>query len=113
MLGVVRPEAMPDWAKESLARLQGEKEKPLPEKQYAGKYEIIEQIGVGQKVFVLGRNPNAVEPYGTWQGYKNSSRGFDLGHYFSTRENAKADLHVRAGQEQKHLDCRKRNDGAR
>ena len=108
VLGVVRD--LPDWAKESLARLQSELEKPAAEKKYAGKYEIIENIEVGQKVFALGHNPGAVQPYGTWQSYKESSRGFDDGHYFSTHEDAKNDLQRRAGQEQKRLDSPKRSD---
>lgn len=108
ILGVVKD--LPDWAKESLARLQSDLEKPVTEKRYAGKYEIIENITVGQKVFALGHNPGAVQPYGTWQSYKDSSRGFDDGHYFSSHEDAKADLQRRAGQEQKRLDSPKRSD---
>lgn len=111
VLGVVKE--LPDWAKESLNRLRGEHDKPTAEKQFAGRYEIIDRIEAGQKVFVLGYNANAPQPYGTWMGYKDSSRGFDMGHYFSTCEAAHADLHDRAAQEQKRLDGRKRNNEAR
>jgi hypothetical protein len=111
VLGIVKE--LPDWAKESLNQLQGEHDKPTAEKQFAGRYEIIDRIEAGQKVFALGYNANAPQPYGTWMGYKDSSRGFDMGHYFSTREVANTDLHDRAAQEQKRLDSRKRSDDAR
>ncbi|MFT9057237.1 MAG: hypothetical protein ABF449_11610 [Ethanoligenens sp.] len=111
VLGIVKE--LPDWAKESLANLRGEQDKATTEKQFAGNYEIIDRIEAGLKVFALGHNPNAPQPYGTWQGYKDSRRGFDMGHYFSTYEEAAADLHDRAAQEQKRLDSRKRNDEAR
>lgn len=110
VLGVIRPEAMPDWAKESLARLQAELNKPFAERQYVGNYEIIQNIEAGRKVFVLGHNPKAPQPYGTWESTKNSVRGFDCGHYFSIHEAAENDLHARAGKEQKYLDGKKRTD---
>lgn len=113
VLGVVRPECMPDWAKESLLRVQAEMEKVTGEKEYAGNYEIIERIEVGQKVFVLGYNEKAANPYGTWQGYKNSRGDFDWGHYFDTREEAKTDMHERAAKERARLDEKKRSNGAR
>jgi len=113
VLGVVRPEAMPDWAKEGLARVQAERGKSVEEKEFAGKYEIIDRIEAGQKVFALGYCEKAAQPYGTWQGYKNSRGNFDWGHYFSDRETATADLHKRAGEEQKRLDAKKRTDEAR
>jgi hypothetical protein len=110
VLGVIKPEALPDWAKESLARIQGEKDKPAEEKEYAGNYEIIERIPAGQKVFVLGHNAKAPQPYGTWQGYKNSHGNFDWGHYFSDYEAAKTDMHDRAAKERQRLDTPKRSD---
>jgi hypothetical protein len=36
VLGVVKPEAMPEWTKESLARLMSEKDKPAEEREFAG-----------------------------------------------------------------------------
>ena len=30
-------------------------------------YNIIEQFLIGEQVFVLGENPNAPQPYVTWQ----------------------------------------------
>jgi hypothetical protein len=113
VLGEIRPEAMPDWAKDGLARVNAERDKPATEKEFAGKYEIIDRIEAGQKVFALGYCEKAAQPYGTWQGYKNSRSNFDYGHYFSDREAANADLHKRAGEEQKRLDTKKRNNEAR
>ncbi|OGO91732.1 MAG: hypothetical protein A2Y17_13295 [Clostridiales bacterium GWF2_38_85] len=114
VLGVVRTEAMPDWAKVSLVQLQGKRDKPTEQKEYAGNYEIIERIEVGQKVYGLGFREGAVQPYGTWQGWKNSNRGFDAGHYFSDVETAKADLHDRAAKEQERIDRpKRREEGAR
>lgn len=110
VLGVIRPEAVPDWAKDGLARVEAERGKPAEEKEFAGKYEIIDRIEAGQKVFALGYNEKAANPYGTWQGYKNSRGNFDWGHYFDTHEAAKADLHDRAAKEQHRLDNHKRSD---
>ncbi len=50
VLGVVRSESLPHWAKENLAKLRSDMEKPLQTKEFAGRYEIIERIEVGQKV---------------------------------------------------------------
>jgi hypothetical protein len=110
VLGIIKHEAMPDWAKESLARITYEKDKPAETKEFAGKFEIIERIAAGQKVFVLGYCERAAQPYGTWQGYKNSHGNFDWGHYFNDHEAAKLDLHDRAAKEQKRLDSPKRSD---
>ena len=108
VLGVVRE--LPDWAKECLARIQNEIQKPTAEKEYAGRYEITERIEVGQKVLALGHNEKAAQPYGTWEGRKESKSSFDYGHYFSTYEDAKADLQDRAAKEQQYLDRHKRSD---
>jgi len=110
VLGVVRPECVPDWAKESLARIQGEKEKPAEEKEYAGNYEIIERIKVGKKVFALGHNEKAPNPYGTWEGRKDRKNSFDYGHYFNSYEDAKTDLQDRSAKEQQFLTRHKRSD---
>jgi len=107
--GIVLPSAMPDWAKESLAKIKKEIDKPISEKKYAGNYEIVEIVEVGNKIFALGHNANAPAPYGTWQSFNKGSRGFDLGHYFSTLEAAKKDLNSRARHEQQYIDRNKRN----
>lgn len=113
VLGAVRAEHLPSWAKESLIRLQEEKDKPPQAKEFAGRYEITERMEVGQKVFALGHNKAAAQPYGTWQGRKGVKDSFDLGHYFSTYETAKTDLQDRAAKEQKHTERQKRNDKER
>lgn len=110
VLGVVRPECIPDWAKESLERIQGGISKPAEEKEFAGNYEITERIEAGQKVFALGHCEKAANPYGTWQGYKNRKNDFDYGHYFDDYESAKADLRERAASEQQRMGRTKRGD---
>lgn len=114
VLGEVKPEHLPQWAKENLARIQDEREKSVADKEFAGRYEIVERIAVGQKVFALGHNKDAAEPYGTWQGYKDSKGNFDYGHYFSSYDAAKSDLRERAAKEQERIARpRRREDGAR
>ena len=114
VLGVVRSESLPHWAKENLAKLRSDMEKPLQTKEFAGRYEIIERIEVGQKVFALGHNKDAAQPYGTWQGRKDVKNSFDLGHYFSDYDAAKDDLRDRAAKEQRHIERpKRREDGAR
>jgi hypothetical protein len=105
-----------NWAKERLALIQAEMDKPAETKEFkefAGNYEIIDRIEVGQKVYILGFCERAAQPYGTWQGYKRSAGNFDYGHYFNDRDEAKTDMHKRAGEEQRRLDVKKRSDGAR
>jgi len=108
VLGVVK--ALPDWAKENLARIQAEKDRPAAAKEFAGNYEIVERIEVGQKVFALGHCGRAACPYGTWQGFKHGTGNFDWGHYFNDYETAKTDLHDRAAKEQGRLDGKMRSD---
>jgi len=52
VMGVIKE--LPEWAKEHLARVLSEKEKPTEDKQFAGRYEIIERVEVGEKIFALG-----------------------------------------------------------
>jgi hypothetical protein len=111
VLGVIKE--LPYWAKESLERILSEMDKPAEEKEYAGNYEIIEHIAVGQKMFVLGHYEKAPNPYGTWQGYKDSKGDFDWGHYFDTYKSAKTDMRERAAKEQTRLDRPKRDDKGR
>jgi hypothetical protein len=110
VLGVIRDECIPVWAKESLVRIQAQISKPAAEKEFAGNYEITERIEVGQKVFVLGHCERAANPYGTWQGYKNSKGSFDWGHYHDDYDSAKADLRERAASEQQRLGRGKRDE---
>lgn len=110
VLGEVKPECMPDWAKESLARIKSEIEKPAETKEFAGNYEITERMEVGKKVFALGYCEKAASPYGTWQGRADSENSFDVGHYFNDYESAKNDLQDRAAKEKQRTDSHKRSD---
>ncbi len=113
VLGIVNSEHIPHWAKVKHEQFRNEEKTPPKGKEFAGRYEIIERIEVGQKVFALGHNKNAVQPYGTWQGRKDS-KGFDYGHYFSDYNDAKEDLRERAAKEQRHIERpKRREDGAR
>lgn len=64
---------------------------PEKEPEMVANYRVVRRIPVNNKVFVIGHNPNAVQPYGTWQGYKDSP-GKDWGHYFKSRSDAWGDL---------------------
>lgn len=98
---------LPDWAKERLSVIKAEIENarnPQPKKEapeVIGGYTIIERIKVGQKTFVLGENPNAVQQFVTWQQLEGQ-KGYDWGHYFNDREVAQKDLHARAESEREN-----------
>jgi len=110
VLGQVKSECIPDWAKKGLTKILEEKDKLTEVKERAGDYEIIERIEAGKKVLALGYNEKAVMPYGTWEGWRDRKNSFNYGHYFSNREEAKADLQERAAYEQKRLTRHKRSD---
>jgi hypothetical protein len=112
VLGVIRPECLPDWAAERLATIQEGKSIPDAESETIANYAILQRITVGKKVFVFGANLKAVQPYATWQG-RTDRQGYDTGHYFSDRAKALTDLHERAAKEQTYLDRPKRNDRSR
>ena len=100
VLGEIK--VLPDWAKERLAMIRADREaeKQLdltPLERVAG-YEITERVQVGKKQFVLGENPNAVNPFVTWQHLEGRT-GYDHGHYFDNRDKALADLNTRAENE--------------
>jgi hypothetical protein len=100
VLGVIKE--LPDWAQERLAAIQAEREvnrqpKPAAPETVAG-YTVTERVQVGEKLFVLGENPGAVSPFATWR-HTDGREGYDVGHYFQSREKAMADLHRRAEKE--------------
>jgi hypothetical protein len=72
---------------------------PCPEPEAVQGYVISDRIPVGDKVFVLAYNPNAVEKYVTWQGYASNSKRYDWGHYWSDRSQAWTDCFRRADAE--------------
>lgn len=95
---------LPAWAAVRLDAISAEREaakKPAPEsipQEKVTGYTIAERVKVGKKTFVLGENPKAVSPFVTWQQLEGRS-GYDLGHYFSDKDKALADLHTRADRE--------------
>jgi hypothetical protein len=99
VLGVVKE--LPDWAKERVTAIQAEREaarqpKPAAPEIVAG-YEILERVSVGDKTFVMGHNREA-DSYATWQ-HTQGRDGYDLGHYYQSREKAVRDLNARADKE--------------
>lgn len=63
-------------------------------------YAIVSNIVVGNRVFVLGYKPKAVQPFVTWEYSPRALiPGFYWGHYFSDENDAVADLLERAGRE--------------
>ena len=95
---------LPQWAAARLDAISAERDaakqppsESAPQEKVAG-YAISERVKVGKKTFVLAENPNAVSPFVTWQQLEGRS-GYDLGHYFSDRDKALADLHTRADRE--------------
>ncbi|MDL2225057.1 hypothetical protein LJC20_02465 [Eubacteriales bacterium OttesenSCG-928-M02] len=71
---------------------------PEKEPELVGNYHIIRRIPVNDKVYVMGHNPDAAQPYATWQGYRDTPDK-DWGHYFSKRADAWGDLLCRADAE--------------
>lgn len=74
------------------------KYEPENEPEMVDSYRITNRIPVGNKTFVLGHSPKAVEPYATWQAYRDKP-GKDLGHYWTNRSDAWTDLQRRANAE--------------
>lgn len=71
---------------------------PCPEPEVVHGYTITDRMPVGNIVFVLAHNPEAAQPWVTWQGSK-SSLGYDWGHYWSNRSDAWTDCFRRADAE--------------
>ena len=63
---------------------------PCPEPEIVQGYRITDKSFVGDKVFVLAHNPDAVQPWVTWQGQRDTP-GYDCGHYWSDRSTASTD----------------------
>ena len=75
--------------------------KPESEPEIKVGYRIIQRNYVGDKVFKLGYNPNAVQKYVTWQSYHDHPYHYDWGHYWSDRNIAKRDLFLRTDAERR------------
>lgn len=72
---------------------------PEAEPEIVGNYRINARTFVGDKIFKFGNNPNAVQPYATWQSYKNNPTRNDFGHYWSDKSTARTDFFRRAEAE--------------
>lgn len=73
--------------------------KPEIEPEMVGSYRINARTFVGDKIFKFGHNPNAVQPYATWQSYKDNPDSNDWGHYWSDKSAARTDFFRRADAE--------------
>lgn len=62
-------------------------------------YRIIERFPIGGKGFVLGYNPDAPNPYVTWQYRADDSEHYFWGHYHNEKEAAYQDYLDRIEQE--------------
>lgn len=71
-------------------------------------YNIIERFRIGAQGFVLGENPNAPQPYVTWQCRTDVPNHFFWGHYFSEKEEAYRDYEERIQQEAERIEQKKK-----
>lgn len=62
-------------------------------------YRIIERFPIGGKGFVLGYNPDAPNPYVTWQYRADDPEHYFWGHYHNEKEAAYQDYLDRIEQE--------------
>ena len=68
----------------------GSKYAPVEQLEIVAGYTITDKMPVGNKTFVMAYNPDAVQPYVTWQGHTERP-GYDWGHYFKDRSDANGD----------------------
>lgn len=71
-------------------------------------YVILESEVVGHKEFVLAQNPNAPQPYVTWErnmqeDERRGEENFYWGKYYCDPEAAEKNLHDRADAEREYL----------
>lgn len=71
-------------------------------------YVILESEVVGHKEFVLAQNPNAPQPYVTWErnmqeDERRGEENFYWGKYYCDPEAAKKNFHDRADAEREYL----------
>ena len=76
-------------------------------------YRIAQRNHVGDKVFKLGVNPQAVMKYVTWQSSRGNPARYDSGHYWSDRSDAEADLFRRTDAERTGAACDHNNPARR
>ena len=85
-----------------LMELAGNTYAPCPEPEVVAGYMITRRIPARDKVFVVGHNPDAGQPWVTWQG-RDDRPGYDLGHYFSNGSDAWSDCFRRADAERRDV----------
>jgi hypothetical protein len=69
---------------------------PETEREVIGGYTVNHRTFVGDKVFKLGHDPKAPEPYGTWQCFKDENDRNSFGHYWTDKRTAERDHFLRA-----------------
>jgi hypothetical protein len=72
---------------------------PETKPELIGDYRVTARTFVGDKVFKLGHNPKAPEPYGTWMCFKGENDRNNFGHYWSDKATARRDFFLRADSE--------------
>ena len=58
-------------------------------------YEIIADMNIGSNAIVLGYKKTAPSPYVTWSTTKNRQYGYEIGHYFKSKNDAFDDFESR------------------
>jgi hypothetical protein len=95
---------------------------PENEREYIGSYTVNRRTFVGDKIFKLGHNPDAAEPYGTWMCFRGENERNSFGHYFTDKRAAEKDFFLRAECERRQVpydhtklvkDSSSRDNGAR
>lgn len=66
-----------------------------------GHYRVTRRTFVNDKIFKFGHNPDAAQPYGTWQGYTDNPERNDWGHYWTDKSTASQDFFLRADAERR------------
>lgn len=74
---------------------------PMPE--MVGHFRVTRRTIVGDKIFKFGHNPDAVQPYATWQSYRDNPERNDWGHYWTDKSTANQDFFLRADSERRSV----------
>jgi len=64
---------------------------PETRPEFAEGYHIIWKMAAKDRVFAMGHNPEAAQPWATWQGVKGRE-GYESGHFYDQRSDAYTDL---------------------
>lgn len=62
-------------------------------------FQIIADYTINKVAYVIGHDPGAPSPYAVWRTSHNRSKGYDIGHYFETFDEAFADFKERINNE--------------